>query len=55
MSDEVLSRKLFEEVDERYCQMLGITTDQLTHKLKILGGLIEDDEREWREQKYGKE
>ncbi len=39
MSDENLARKLLEEVDEKYCKMLGITDNQLTHNLKILGGL----------------
>jgi len=27
MSDEELSRKLFEEVTDKYCQMLGGITD----------------------------
>ena len=39
-----------------FCEKLGgITINQFMHKMKIFYGMIEDDEREWREQKYGKQ
>ncbi|WP_461436153.1 hypothetical protein [Methanosphaera sp.] len=44
------------ELIEEYCEKLGgITIEQFLHKLQIFVGNIEDDEREWREQKYGKQ
>lgn len=40
----------------KYCEKLGgITIQQFIHKLEIFYGRIEDDEREEREQKYGKQ
>lgn len=42
-------------LDNKYCEKLGITIEQFMHKLEIFYGCIDDDEREWREQKYGKQ
>lgn len=36
-----------------YSEKLSITPKELIHKVEYMG-LIEDDEREWREEKYGK-
>ncbi len=49
------SLELKEKVNMEYCEKLGITIEQFIHKLEIFYGMVEDDEREWREQKYGKQ
>ena len=49
------SLELKEKVNIKYCEKLGITIQQFIHKLEIFYGGIEDDEREWREKKYGKQ
>lgn len=39
-----------------YCEKLGgISIEQFLHKLEIFYGEIDDNEREWREKKYGKQ
>ena len=44
------------EVLIEFCEKLnGISFEQFMHKMQIFYGIIEDDEREWREQKYGKQ
>ena len=49
---EIMSKKLTEEVMDE----LNIPNEKiLEHKILILNNIIEDDEREWREQKYGKQ
>lgn len=42
------------ELTNDYSEKLGITPKELIHKRKIFSGYIEDDEVEWREEKYGK-
>ncbi len=50
------SSKIIEEVIMEYCDKLGgLTFEQFIHKLEIFYGNVEDDEREWREKKYGKQ
>ena len=49
------SQELKDKITEKYCKKLGITFEQLLHKLEIFSGMVEDDECEWREQKYGKQ
>lgn len=44
-----------EEIVNMFCEKLDVTFEELKHKLEILYGICEDDEREWREQKYGKQ
>lgn len=47
---------IFYKLNEDYCKKLGgITMKEFFHKLKIFAGTIEDDEKEWREKKYGKQ
>ena len=44
------------EVLIEFCEKLnGISFEQFMHKMHIFYGIIEDDEREWREKKYGKQ
>ena len=50
VSDDVLKK-----LNRDYCEKLGINIQQFIHKLEIFYGMIEDDEREWREQEYGKQ
>ena len=47
--------KEMSELIQKTLIKLNITRDELYHKLDIITGVIEDDEREWREQKYGKQ
>ena len=50
------SHNFWEEKTQLFCQKLGgISTEEFYHKLFIFVGRVEDDEREWRERKYGKE
>ncbi len=45
----------FYELAQDCCKRLGdITLDEFFHKLFIYSGRIEDDEKEFREKKYGK-
>ena len=47
---------VLEDLIIEYCEKLGgITIQQFIHKLEIFYGRIEDDERKWRKQKYGKQ
>ena len=50
-----VSRDVLKKLDNEYCEKLGINIQEFIHKLEIFYGEIEDDEREWREQKYGKQ
>ena len=50
-----VSPDIWDDLIVECCEKLGgITTEQLIHKTEIYVGTIEDDEREWRERKYGK-
>lgn len=49
------SLELKEKINEKYCKRLGVTFEQFLHKLEIFSWIVEDDECEWREQKYGQE
>jgi hypothetical protein len=49
------SQELKDKITEKYCKKLGISFEQFLHKLEIFSGMVEDDECEWREQKYGKQ
>lgn len=44
-----------EEIVDVFCEKLDVTFEELIHKLEIFYGNVEDDEREWRKQKYGKQ
>ncbi|MBQ6220307.1 MAG: hypothetical protein IJJ47_11290 [Methanosphaera sp.] len=49
------NKKFWEETADYMCEKLGgITYEELLHKFDIWTGYVEDDEREWREKKYGK-
>ena len=53
--DEDESEKLEAQVLSETLSKLNVTQDELFHKLDIITGVSKDDEREWREQKYGKD
>ncbi len=49
-------QKLLSNLKDETKNRLNISTnEQLKHNLEIITSLCEDDEREWREQKYGKQ
>ncbi|MBQ6220305.1 MAG: hypothetical protein IJJ47_11280 [Methanosphaera sp.] len=49
-----VSPDIWDDLIVECCEKLGgITPVQLIHKAEIYTGTIEDDEREWRERKYG--
>lgn len=50
-----VSMDVLEKLNMNYCEKLGINIQEFMHKLEIFYGICEDDEREWREQKYGKQ
>lgn len=48
------TEKFLNEKVDFICEKLGdISFEEFLHKLDILVGRVEDDEREWREKKYG--
>jgi hypothetical protein len=50
------SKKFWDEKVDFMCEKLGdISFEEFLHKLDIFVGRVEDDEREWREKKYGKQ
>lgn len=50
-----VSSDVLKKLNRDYCEKLGINIQQFIHKLEIFYGRIEDDELEWREEKYGKQ
>ncbi len=50
------TEKFWDEKVDFMCEKLGdISFEEFLHKLDILVGRVEDDEKEWREKKYGKQ